>query len=80
MSPALMGFGLQGVSDARELDSSQSRLPSWCCFQALFSSEEKKATRSITYRALLPLVHWEKTQANVPDTLVAVLPLQSFLP
>jgi hypothetical protein len=56
-------------------------MPSCRYFQALFSSEEQKTTRSIGYRALIPLK--QRNQMNrspiETSTLLVFKPLQSFL-
>jgi len=55
MRLTLLGLRLQGASDSKQLCSFRSRMPSCCYFQTLFSSEEQKRTRSISFRALVRL-------------------------
>jgi hypothetical protein len=56
-------------------------MPSCCYFQILFSSEEQKTTRSINFRALVPLNQRNHLNRS-PDktrTLLVFKPLQSIL-
>jgi hypothetical protein len=56
-------------------------MPSCRYFQALFSSEEQKTTRSIGYRALIPLCQRKRMNRSPrrTRTLLVFEPLQSFL-
>jgi hypothetical protein len=48
----------------KEPYSSRSNMPSWRYFQALFSSEEQKTTRSFDFRAFIPLTQCKQTNQS----------------